>query len=218
MLLQSSNHSHLASAVKSSWAVFNETFNQYELSEICIGFNGGKDCTVILHLWLVALKMRYPRCQDKPVALYIKNEAPFPEAEEFIKETVKSYNLDLIIIQSGMKEALMQLQTLRPGLKACLMGTRRHDPYSSKLRSFTPTDSSWPRFMRICPILDWTYEDVWEYMRMLDLPYCSLYDHGFTSLGSQENTQPNPTLLQNDGTYLPAFLLEDETQERAGRS
>eukprot|EP00794_Sanderia_malayensis_P011026 gene11026-12190_t len=217
-LLRSSNHSHLSSAVKSSWAVFNETFNQYDLDEICIGFNGGKDCTVILHLWLIALKVKYPRFQEKPTALYIKNSAPFPEAEDFIKETVKSCNLDLVIIQSGMKEALEELQTLRPGLKACLMGTRRHDPYSSKLRSFSPTDSTWPRFMRICPILDWSYEDVWDYMKILNLPYCSLYDRGFTSLGSQDNTQPNPNLLQQDGTYLPAFCLDDETEERAGRS
>ncbi len=218
LLLQSSDHSHLAAAVKSSWAVFDETFNQYELNEICIGFNGGKDCTVILHLWLAALKLKYPRYQEKPVALYIKTANPFEEAEDFIKQTVKQYNIDLIVIQSKMKEALIQLQELRPGIKACLMGTRRHDPYSSKLRSFSPTDSNWPRFMRICPILDWTYEEVWEYLRLLNIPYCALYDIGFTSLGSQTNTKPNPELLQKDGTYLPAFRLEDETKERHGRN
>lgn len=217
-MLQPSNHSNLASAVKTSWAILNEAFNQYELDEICIGFNGGKDCTVALHLWLVALKKRYPRFQDKPKALYIKNEAPFPEAEAFITKTAKSYNLDLIVIQSGMKEALEDLNKQRPGLKACLMGTRRHDPYSAKLRSFSPTDKNWPMFMRILPILDWTYEEIWQYMKMLSIPYCSLYDQGYTSLGSQDNTCPNPLLQQNDGTYLPAYFLKDETKERDGRN
>ena len=198
--------------------MLNEAFNLYEPGEICIGFNGGKDCTVALHLWLIALKMRYPRFQDKLVALYIKNEDPFPEAEKFIKHTALCHNLDLLVIQSSMKEALESLHEKKPGIKACLMGTRRHDPYSSRLRSFSPTDQTWPRFMRILPILDWTYEEVWDFIKLLCIPYCSLYDNGYTSLGSQENTRPNPLLRQSDGSYLPAFQLKDESKERDGRS
>jgi len=216
-LLKSSNHTHLASAVKTACAVLNEGFSLYEPNEICIGFNGGKDCTVALHLWLIALKMRYPRFQDKLTALYIKNEAPFPEAENFIKQTSMSYNLELLVIQSGMKEALESLHKEKPGIKACIMGTRRHDPYSSKLRSFSPTDQSWPSFMRILPILDWTYEEVWDFIKLLCIPYCNLYDKGYTSLGSQDNTLPNPLLKQSDGTFLPAFHLTDESRERDGR-
>lgn len=33
------------------------------------------------------------------------------------------------------------------------------------------------------PIIDWTDADVWEYIRRHNLPYCSLYDEGFTRLG-----------------------------------
>lgn len=33
------------------------------------------------------------------------------------------------------------------------------------------------------PIIDWTDEDVWEYIKTRNLPYCSLYDEGFTRLG-----------------------------------
>lgn len=33
------------------------------------------------------------------------------------------------------------------------------------------------------PIIDWTDEDVWEFIRQNDLPYCKLYDEGFTRLG-----------------------------------
>ena len=162
--------------------------------------------------------MRYPRFQDKLIALYIKNEAPFPEAEQFIKQTSMSYNLELVVIQSSMKEALESLREKKPAIKACLMGTRRHDPYSSRLRSFSPTDQNWPSFMRILPILDWTYDEVWDFIKLLCIPYCSLYDKGYTSLGSQENTKPNPLLLQHDGSYLPAFCLKDESRERDGRS
>jgi len=33
------------------------------------------------------------------------------------------------------------------------------------------------------PIIDWTDEDVWEFIRTEKLLYCSLYDEGFTRLG-----------------------------------
>lgn len=33
------------------------------------------------------------------------------------------------------------------------------------------------------PIIDWTGEDVWEFIRSRDLKYCRLYDEGFTRLG-----------------------------------
>jgi phosphoadenosine phosphosulfate reductase len=33
------------------------------------------------------------------------------------------------------------------------------------------------------PIVDWLDEDVWEFIRTYNLPYCSLYDEGFKRLG-----------------------------------
>ncbi len=33
------------------------------------------------------------------------------------------------------------------------------------------------------PIIDWTDYEVWDFIKTNDLPYCSLYDNGFTRLG-----------------------------------
>lgn len=33
------------------------------------------------------------------------------------------------------------------------------------------------------PIIDWTNEDVWEFIHDNEIPYCSLYDEGFKRLG-----------------------------------
>lgn len=35
----------------------------------------------------------------------------------------------------------------------------------------------------ICPIVYWTDDDVWEFIKERNLPYCSLYDEGFKRLG-----------------------------------
>ena len=33
------------------------------------------------------------------------------------------------------------------------------------------------------PIIDWTDDDVWEFIRLYELPYCELYDQGYKRLG-----------------------------------
>jgi phosphoadenosine phosphosulfate reductase len=35
----------------------------------------------------------------------------------------------------------------------------------------------------IHPIIDWSSEDVWQYIRQRDLPYCQLYDEGWKRIG-----------------------------------
>lgn len=85
------------------------------------------------------------------------------------------------------------------------------------------TDTDWPQFMRIFPILDWHYSDIWDYIHTFRLPYCNLYDVGYTSLGSVKNTQRNPQLLMHNSkvlsseNYLPAYKLIDQNLERSGR-
>ena len=74
--------------------------------------------------------------------------------------------------------------------------------------------------MRIFPILDWSYNEVWLFLRQFDLMYCRLYDEGYSSLGEQDNTVKNPYLKVNvngDEKYMPAYLLENEEYERESR-
>ncbi|GLG99510.1 Molybdopterin-binding protein [Gryllus bimaculatus] len=84
------------------------------------------------------------------------------------------------------------------------------------------TDADWPQVMRVSPILDWSYQDIWMFLRELNVPYCCLYDQGYSSIGSYHNTAPNPRLMYKDDNgeikYHPAYLLKDEKSERSGRN
>lgn len=59
-------------------------------------------------------------------------------------------------------------------IKAIFLGTRQGDPHSEQLEPFLPTDEGWPPFMRVHPILHWSYAHVWTYLA--GQPYCPLYD------------------------------------------
>ena len=217
-LLDPLNESNTSACLKGAWAIIQQTLQLYSLEELCISFNGGKDCTVLLHI-LHATLNKLPSPPKQLTALYIRYDSPFPQAEEFISETTKRYSLKLITMNGNIKEALKTLKRTQPSIKAILLGTRRHDPFSDALRTFSPTDPDWPRYMRVNPILDWHHADVWSFIRECDIPYCSLYDEGYTSLGSSHNTTPNPALKYEDSSnrYKPAYMLEDGRLERAGR-
>lgn len=80
------------------------------------------------------------------------------------------------------------------------------------------TDNGWPEFTRVHPLLNWSYEDIWDYIQQNRLAYCSLYDKGYTSLGDSDNTVPNEQLKRSDGTFAPAYELEDPSLERNCRT
>lgn len=43
--------------------------------------------------------------------------------------------------------------------------------------------SFWKGKTCISPIIDWTDNDVWEFLKSNNIPYCGLYDKGFNRLG-----------------------------------
>lgn len=105
-----------------------------------------------------------------------------------------------------------------PHIKAIFVGTRRTDPHGGNLTAFDETDRGWPKFMRVHPVIDWHYAEVWAFLRHLGVDYCDLYDMGYTSLGGTKDTHPNPALkVQGEEKYRPAYELVEDGEERLGR-
>lgn len=63
---------------------------------------------------------------------------------------------------------------------------------------------------RYQPILDFTEEDIWNFILCEGLPYCSLYEQGYRSLGTKSGTKKF--------SDLPAWEQDLSTPERAGRA
>jgi FAD synthetase len=215
------------------------------LPELSLAYNGGKDCLVLLILYLCALHKRGLARAANPSAnvetavqcCYIQDAHPFPEVEEFVAKSIKTYSLALLEYAKPMKAAFADYLRDTPSVKAILVGTRRTDPHGQYLKHFDPTDSGWPEFVRVHPVIDWHYVDIWTFIRYLNIPYCPLYDMGYTSLGGTTDTHPNPALARQPSTqhvpqikdakaavngtpkpkFRPAYELEDDYEERLGR-
>lgn len=222
--LQKIHDTKLANRIHHSFNVLEQCLSKYTPNQIAVAFNGGKDCTVVLHQYSLALNNKSSHTDTKPPlhALFIHNKSQFDSVLQFIDESVKHYDLDLIQIDGRIKDALFRLKSSHPEIECIIMGTRSTDPYSSNLKDFSPTDPTWPEYMRCNPILHYSYNDVWKFLREFNVPYCSMYDQGFTSLGDKEKTMQNARLqYQNEVTglleYKPAYLLDDEDSEREGR-
>ena len=125
-----------------------------------------------------------------------------------------------------------------------IVGARADEEGSrSKERYFSPrdTENSWdvgdqpPEFwsyyktdfapgthLRIHPLLDWTELNIWEYIRMENIPIVSLYyDQGegcrYRSLGCEPCTQPVESTAANN-TEIIAELSEGKFKDVAERS
>ncbi|XP_054285492.1 FAD synthase-like [Macrosteles quadrilineatus] len=217
--LQTTADTRLAATLNKSIKLVEEAFDTYSPSGVSVSFNGGKDCTVLLHI-VLAVK-DYKNISEPLEAVYFHPANPFPEVEHFIKDTVDRYQIRLTTLPGPIKSALKVLVKEKNSLKAIFLGTRRTDPYSKDLNDFQMTDPDWTQVMRVNPLLDWSYQDIWTFLRGIAAPYCSLYDQGYTSLGNKDNTRPNPSLLYTDSDgsqkYQPAWMLSDDSVERNGR-
>ncbi|KAG2587785.1 hypothetical protein PVAP13_5NG173100, partial [Panicum virgatum] len=202
----------------------------FRFEQLAFSFNGGKDSTVLLHLLRAGYYLHnaassghaditvHHAVQNCPIrTIYFEDPNTFPEIDSFTYETASTYGLPLETIRTDYKSGIEALLKEKP-TKAIFLGTRNGDPNAVGQQQFSPSSPDWPPFMRVNPILDWSYSDVWSFLLTCKVKYCSLYDQGYTSIGSIHNTVPNELLRDGSGGYKPAYTLSDGGLERAGRA
>jgi FAD synthetase len=123
------------------------------LDEISLSYNGGKDCLVLLILLLSSLSTHSTR-----------TNTPLPSALQSV------YQLNLARYAMNMKEAFGVYLQDHKEVKAILVGTRRTDPHGGSLTHFDQTDKGWPAFMRVHPVIDWHYAEIWTVSLHFHIP------------------------------------------------
>ena len=124
---------------------------------------------------------------------------PF-EAESFIgNHLMKSVVINNYLRDHGVK-------SFYQGLRWDEQPTRSDDPYFEDVEG----DEFTPEQTRFRPILHFTERDVWDTTLYFDIPYCSLYEQGYRSLGAKTTSSKFED--------APAWEQDlENTVERAGR-
>lgn len=153
-----------------------------------VGISGGKDSTVLYHL----CKLSGVECEyyysatgiDPPeITNHIKRNMP----DVIFKRPPKAFYHDILIKGFPTKKTRWCCDTLKKfatadiDLSDRLMGIRREE---SSRRSKRPQIDRYKNGDNVFkPIFYWLEWEIWEFIERHNLPYCSLYEEGFSRIG-----------------------------------
>lgn len=152
-----------------------------------LAFSGGKDSIVIYDL-VVKSGVKFQ-------AYYNVTTVDPPELLRFIKkyypnviwEKPKKNMLQLIEMFGTLptrrfRYCCQYLKEVGGVGRLVVDGIRRQESTSrSHRKKFENDKKKNKRYLHI--IIDWSHNDVWEYIHQNELPYCELYDEGYTRIG-----------------------------------
>ena len=84
---------------------------------------------------------------------------------------------------------LIPLNEVLSDSKAWISGLRHEQSETRKHVQFINRDEKF-KSIKICPLIHWTWKDVWRYVTKHDLPYNPLHDQGYPSIGCSHCTKP----------------------------
>jgi len=182
--------------IKTAMEVVKNTFSKAKNPFVI--FTGGKDSLTTLHL--------VRRVSTNPVnVLFIDTSAHFNEIYLFIEKMRRLWGFNLI--KEKNEEALKGLKIAEDKTECCLQlkgialknsiekygidylftGFRGEGEEACRNEEYIfPGEDC----IRINPIVHFTEKEVWEYIKKNNLPYCSLYDKGYSTVDCMPCTIP----------------------------
>jgi len=204
-----------------------------KFDNIAISFSGAEDVVLID----IARKVR------KDIRVFSLDTGRLhPETYQYIEQVRKHYGIDIEIMtpDSELLQPFIQEKGLfsffEDGHQECC-GVRKIEPLKRKLATMdawitgqrkdqSPTRSEVPviqndhtfsgpgkNLIKFNPLSNWSSEQVWDYIRMFDVPYNKLHEQGFTSIGCQPCTRP---VLPNQHEREGRWWWEEATHKECG--
>jgi len=106
-----------------------------------------------------------------------------------VQDMVKSHGTNLFYRSPELRRRCCEVRKSRPlevalrGYDAWITGLRRDQSVTRAHAQTVTVDSLHNGIAKVAPLASWSKDHVWDYIRANDLPYHSLYDAGYTSIG-----------------------------------
>jgi len=118
----------------------------------------------------------------------IEVEVVTPDPDE-VTSIVAAHGSHLFYRSVEMRRLCCEVRKSRPldlalsGCDAWVTGLRREQAATRANTQVVALDPEHHGITKIAPLASWSKAEVWDYIRDHELPYHSLYDHGYTSIG-----------------------------------
>jgi phosphoadenosine phosphosulfate reductase len=114
-------------------------------------------------------------------------EVCFPDPVD-VEEMVNSHGINLFYDNTENRKLCCYVRKTEPltralqGIDAWICGLRREQSISRREIKTVEWDSIQKK-IKVNPLISWTMDQVWEYIRERKIPYNTLHDKGFPSIG-----------------------------------
>lgn len=131
---------------------------------------------------------------EKTVARYgIRIKAFFPDTEK-VEEMVLQKGINLFYHSVENRKLCCNIRKIEPlkralsGYEIWITGLRRDQSLTRNHLSYASWDEA-NQVIKVNPLLNWSEQDVWDFIRAHRVPYNTLHDKGFPSIGCQPCTR-----------------------------
>jgi len=125
----------------------------------------------------------------------VKIDVYYPDASS-VEEMMREHGVNLFYTSVQLRMLCCQIRKVKPlnralhGLDAWITGLRREQSITRANVEKVEVDEAHGDIIKVDPLADWTYDQVWAYIREKKVPYNKLYDQGYASIGCEPCTRP----------------------------
>ncbi|MBL4834814.1 MAG: phosphoadenylyl-sulfate reductase [Pseudomonas sp.] len=201
--------------------------------DLWLSFSGADDIVVLDMAWKINPDIR---------VFTLDTGRLHPETYRFLEQARKHYGIQIEVLspdhqalEAYVKEkglfdfyenghgeccGIRKIAPLRrklSGVDAWITGQRKDQSPTRTNVPVIEVDSAFSTpersLIKFNPLSNYTSEDVWNYIRMLEIPYNSLHERGFVSIGCEPCTRP---VLPNQHEREGRWWWEEATQKECG--